>query len=280
MTIATLDQLLDALANNSSRVVVDKSSIANAVAGQLLSLWRATGQPAQGAIPGTTPAVPNNSTTGAIQFTQQTAPATSYLAWLALQSANNAQTIEVHDRIAQMGGLVLNVTTAQTITGLDLDPSALNPPAARLGASDYSDVQWFLEVYTDGGATASNATINVTFGDGTSNNLAVVAVGGTIRAGRMIPLTPLIQAADQGKRIRRINSVTLSASTTVAGNFGFTCTRQRTSLPLILANKTEAGDWAALGLPEVPNDSCLAYVCLTSTTSSGTLRGQGKIAHG
>lgn len=280
MTITTRDELINALANNSSRLVIDKSSLANAVAGQLFSLWRTTGQPAQGAIPGTTPAVPTKATTGAPDFTNQTAPATSYLAWLALQNANNAQTIEVHDRIAHMGGLLLNTTSPQSITGMDLDPSALNPAAARLGASDYSDVQWFLEVYTDGGATASNATINVTYGDGTSGNLNVQAVGGTLRVGRMIPLTPLIPTGDQGKRIRRINSVTLSASTTVAGNFGFTCTRQRTSLPLILANKTESADWAQLGLPEVPNDACLMYVVLTSTTSTGLLRGQGKIAHG
>lgn len=280
MTIATLDQLLDALANNASRLVIDKSSIANAAAGQLLSFWRATGQPAQGAIPGTTPAVPTKATLGAPDFTNQTAPATSYLGWLALQSGNPSQSIEVHDRIAHMGGLVLNVTTAQTITGLDLDAAALNPPAARLGASDYSDVQWFLEVYSDGGATASNATINVTYNDASTGNLNVVAVGGTIRAGRMIPLTPLIPVAQQGRRIRGINSVTLSASTTVAGNFGFTCTRQRTVQPLLLANKTEQGDWAALGLPNIPNDSCLMYVCLTSTSSSGTLRGQGKIIHG
>lgn len=280
MTISTRDQLIDALANNSSRVVVDKASLANAVAGQLVSLWRATGQPAQGAIPGTTPAVPTHATTGAISFAQQTSPATSYLAWLALQCANNAQTFEVHDRIAHMGGLVLNVTTAQTITGLDIAPGGLNPAADRLGDADYSDVQWFLEVYTDGGATASNATINVTYGDASSGNLSAVAVGGTLRAGRMIPLTPLIPGADQGKRIRAINSVTLSASTTAAGNFGFTCTRQRTVATLPLANKTEIADWALLGLPGVPNGSCLQLVCLTSATSTGLLRGQGKIAHG
>lgn len=280
MTITTRDQLIDALANSSSRVVVDKASLANAAAGQLFSLWRATGQPAQGAIPGTTPAVPTKATTGAIGFDNQTAPATSYLAWLALASGNNAMSIEVHDRIAHMGGLVLNVTTAQTITGLDIAPGALNPPAARLGAANYSDVQWFLEVYTDGGATASNATINVTYDDATTGNLNVQAVGGTLRAGRMIPLTPLIPTAQQGKFIRGINSVTLSASTTVAGSFGFTCTRQRTVMTLPIANKTEAADWALLGLPGVPNDSCLQFVALTSTTSTGTLRGQGKIAHG
>ena len=45
------DQLIDALANNSSRIVIDKASIANAAVGQYHSLWRATGQPGQGAIP-------------------------------------------------------------------------------------------------------------------------------------------------------------------------------------------------------------------------------------
>lgn len=276
MTITTLDALIDALANNSSRIVIDKSSLANAVAGQLFSLWRTNGQPAQGAIP-TTAAVPTSATLGAIGFTNQTAPATSYLAWVGgLTAANSAQSFEVHDRIAHLGGLVLNVTTSQTVTGLDL--STLAPPAARLGAADYSDVQWFLEVYTDGGATASNATINVTYDDASTGNLNVVAVGGTLRAGRMIPLAPLIPTA--GRRIRGINSVILSASTTVAGNFGFTCTRQRTAMPCPLANFSNNFDWTALGLPEVPNDSCLQFVCSTSTTSTGTLRGQGKIAHG
>jgi hypothetical protein len=278
MTITTRDQLLNALANNSSRIVVDKGSLANAVAGQLFSLWRATGQPAQGAIPGTTPAVPTSGTAGAITFANQTAPATSYLGWLALASGNNSMSPEVHDRVAHMGGLVLNVTTPQAITGLDL--ATLAPSVDRLGSANFSDVQWFLEVYADGGATASNATINVTYGDNSTGNLTVLAVGGTLRAGRMIPLTPQIPGADQGKFIRAINSVTLSASTTVAGNFGFTCTRQRTVVTLPLASKTEPADWAALGLPEVPNNSCLQFVMLCSTTSTGTLRGQGKIAHG
>lgn len=278
MTITTRDQLINALANNSSRVVVDKASLGNAVVGQLFSLWRATGQPAQAAIPGTTPAVPTSATLGAIGFANQTSPAESYLAWMTLASGNNAMSTEVHDRIAHMGGLVLNVTTPQTITGLDLN--TLAPSADRLGSANFSDVQWFLEVYADGGGTASNATINVTYDDNSSGNLTVVAVGGTLRAGRMIALTPFIPTGSQGKFIRAINSVTLSASTTVAGNFGFTCTRQRTAMNLLVANKTETFDWAQLGLPNVPNDSCLQFVMLTSTTSTGTLRGQGKIAHG
>lgn len=280
MAIATRDQLINALANNNSRLVIDKASIANAVAGQIFSLWRATGQPAQAATPTTTPALPTKATTGAMDFTNQTSPAESYLAWLVLAAANSASSVEVHDRLANHGGLVLNVTTAQNITGLDLSASGLNVPAARLGASNYSDVRWALEVYSDGGATASNATVNVTYSDASTGNLNVIAVGGTLRAGRYIPLTDFIPTAQQGRFIRGINSVTLSASTGTAGSFGFTAARQRTAIGINTANKSEERDWAQLGLPIIPNDSCLFMTMTCGTTSTGALRGQGKIVHG
>lgn len=279
MTITTRDQYLAALANNSSPIVIDKASLPSAVAGQLFSLWRATGQPAQAAIP-TTAALCTNALTGAIPFTQQASPNTSYIGRLSLNSSNNAMSFELYDRIAHMGGLVLNVTTSQPVTGLDLDPAGLNPPADRLGATNYSSGQWFLDVYADGGATASNATINVTYGDGTSGNLTLLAVGGTLRAGRRIALTPLIPVADQGKFIRRINSVILSASTGTAGNFGFTYLRFLTDSDSLVSNKTEKNDWAMLGLPNVPNGACLEIMAVCSTTTTGTLRGNGKIVHG
>jgi hypothetical protein len=277
MSIDTIGAIVSALGNDSSRLIVDKASLANFVAGQVASLWRATGQPAQGAIP-TTGASPTSATTGAMGFTNQTAPRSSYLAWMFLQSGNSAMSPEIHDRLAHSGGGNLTLTTSQTNIAVDLLTLAV--PAARLGAANYSDCQWWLEVYGDGGATASNATINVTYNDGTTGNLNVQAVGGTLRVGRMIPLTPLIPTGDQGKFIRGINSVTLSASTGTAGNFGFTATRLRTALPLPLANKTETGEWAQLGFPEIANDACLQLVMLTSTTSTGTLRGGGKIIHG
>lgn len=273
-----VNQIAAALATNSSRLVIDKASLANAAAGQLFSLWRATGQPGQGAIP-TAAAVPTNALTGALQFDQQTAPVTSYLAWLSLVSGNNAMGWEIHDRIAHQAGLVLNVTTAQS-TNLPIDLQTLAPPAARLGAANYSDLQWFLDVYADGGATAANLTVPVTYDDGSTGNLNVIPVGGTLRAGRRIALTPFIPAAQQGRFIRAINTgVILSASTGTAGNFGFTCTRQRTGARTLLANLPEDYDWARLGASEIPNGSCLEIVAVCSTTSTGTLRGQGKIAH-
>lgn len=270
-------ELLKALGNNSSRLVVDKANIANQTTGGFASLWRATGQPGQGAIP-TTPAVPTSALLGAMRFTNQTDPVKSYIGWLYLNSSNTGTTPEIHDRLAHMGGLVLNVTTLQTITGMNL--ATLSVPADRLGESNYSDVQWWLEVYSDGGATASNATINVTYDDDSTGNLNVVAVGGTLRASRLLPLTPLIPTAKQGKFIKGINSVILSASTGTAGNFGFTATRPRTIVPLDVANKGGTFDWAQLGMPEVPNDACLQLLMCCITTSTGTLRGGGKIAHG
>jgi hypothetical protein len=278
MTISTLDGLVNALGNNSSRFVIDKASISNAVAGQFYSLWRATGQPGQGAIP-TTAAVCNNALTGAINFTQQTDPATSYGAWANANCSNAAVTVEIHDRLAHMGGLNGTLTTAQTVD-LDLNALSADNIVARRGDSNYSDVQWWLEWYTDTGATASNATVNVTYNDASSANLTVVAVGGTLRAGRLISLNGLIPAADSGKYIRDVNTVTLSASTGTAGNFGVTASRPRLTLPLNVANKTEYFDWAALGLPEIKNSACLYPIQLCSTTTTGTVRGGGKIAHG
>lgn len=271
MTISTRDQLLDALGNNSSRIVIDKASLANAVAGQFFSLWTATGMPGAGSAPGAA-ANPTSATTGALGFANQTAPVTSYLAWLALQFGNSASNLEVHDRLAHMGGLSGIVTTAQGALSLVTN----SPGASRLGDANYSDVQWWLEVYTALGATGVNATVAVEYNDASTGNLAAIALGATPRQGRRYPLV----SAVAGKFIRAVTGVTLSATTGTAGNFGITATRPRTSISAPLLNKTETFDWAQLGLPNVPNDSCLELSMLCGTTSTGTVRGSGKIAHG
>ena len=278
MTISTRDQLQDALANNSSRLVVDKASIASLAAGNFASLWRATGQPGQGAIPAAA-AVCDNTLTGAFQFNQQTAPATSYLAWAYFNCGNSAMTVEFHDRLMHMGGLSGIVTTAQTV-GIDISANlATSNLDARKGDANYSDVQWWLEWYTATGATAVTATVNVTYNDNTTGSLSV-ALAATRPASQMIPLNGFIPAAGAGKYIKAVTSVQLSATTGTAGSFGVTATRLRSVCPVNLANKSEIFDWAQLGLPNVPNSACLMMVALTSTTSTGTIRGGGKVAHG
>src|SRR5574343_190927 len=237
MTITTRDQLISALGNNASRLVIDKASLTNAAAGQFFSLWTATGVPGAGAAPGAA-AVPTKATTGAFGFANQTAPATSYIAWLATQAGNSATNLEIHDRLAHMGGLSGTVITSQGALSLVTS----TPGADRLGDANYSDVQWWLEIYT--------------------------ALGATPRQGRLYPLV----SAVAGRFIKAVTGVTLSATTGTAGNFGITATRPRTSLSMLLANKTETFDWAQLGLPAIPNDACLFPLMLCSTSSTGTVR--------
>ena len=279
MTITNADQLINAMGNNSSRIIIDKASTANTSAGNYFSLWTATGQPGNGAVP-TTPAVCSNSLVGSLQFTQQTSPATSYLGLLECISPTALVTLEIHDRLMHDGGLVGNSTASQAVD-LDMDLSlATSNLDARKGDANYSDVQWWLEWYADTGGTASNATINVTYNDTTSGNLTVVAVGGTVRAARMIALNSLIPSASAGKYIMRVNTVTLSASTGTAGNFGITATRYRAAIYLLTANARFTSTWAETGLAEVYNSSCLFPVIITAGTSTGIIRGTGKIVHG
>ena len=174
-----------------------------------------------------------------------------------------------------MGGLSGTVTTAQTV-GIDLSSLlSTSNVAARIGDDNYSDVQWWLEWYTATGSTAVTATIVAVYDDGTTANITTF-IGATRPAGFMQSLNGLIPAAQAGKYIRGITSVTLSATTGTVGNFGITATRPRMTLGAPIANMKFIADWAQLGLPEIKNSACLFPIVLTPTTSSGTVRGGGK----
>jgi len=265
-----LNEIAAGLAAGADRVIVDKASIASQVSGGFSSLWRATGVPTQAAVP-TAFAVCTKALVGAIGFTNQTSPVTSYLAWAYATCANAAQAVEIHDRLGHMGGLSGTVTTAQTV---NVDASNVGITADRRGDSNYSDLQWFLEWYTATGATGVNATCAVTYDDNSTGNI-VVAVPTNTAASRMVQIIPAVA----GKFIKSIQSVTLSATTGSAGNFGITVTRQRTILRTDLSNKGQEFTWAQLGLPEIPNDSCLFIVQVCVTSSTGSVRAGGKIIH-
>ena len=72
-----------------------------------------------------------------------------------------------------MGGLSGTVTTSQGALSLVTN----SPGADRLGDANYSDVQWWLEVYTALGATGVNATVAVEYNDASTGNLAAIALG-------------------------------------------------------------------------------------------------------
>ena len=270
MAITTVDGIANALGGtgaNLARLRIDKNSVTGITALQLASLWRATGLPAIGAAP-TTAVIPTKATLGAMDFVNQTLPARNYTLRSELASSISATTLEVGDRVAHMGALSLNIITSQVTTGMDL--ATLGLVAARLGAANYSDIDWYLECYADGGATASNATINVTYNDATTGDLAVVAVGGTLRAGRRIALNAL--RPDTSKFIKGINSVILSAATGSVGNFGFTAVNKLVGLDFATSGKTEIKAWSEI-MTIVPNDACSDLMIIAAGTGTGTLRG-------
>lgn len=273
----TVDKIANGLGASASRLVIDKASIASQTTGSHASLWRATGQPAQGAVPGAA-AVCNDTTTGGFSIVQQTSPIKTYLAYIEAADSNAAQTLEFHDRLMHMGGLVGNIATVQTVN-LDLDANlATSNLTNRIGESDYSDVLWWMEWYTATGSTAVTATVNVTYSDASSGNLSAISLAATRPASHMVNLNVYRPAAVTAY-IRDINTVTLSATTGAAGSFGFTATRLRGSLFIPIANAKYGANWADIPLSEVPQNACLFNTILCSTTSTGTVRGGGKAIH-
>lgn len=279
MTITTADGLINAMANNATRIIIDKPNFANTSVGNYFSYWRIAGQPGQAVLPTATVECPDNTYVGSINFLDQTSPTTSYLGILELSAPTASTTLEIHDRILQRGGLLGNTTGVQTASA-DLAALTGSNLPARIGDANYSDVQWWLEWYTDTGATASNAQITVTYNDSTTGTLNAVAVGGTVRAGRMISLNNLIPVVDAGKYIASVNTVQLTAGTGAAGNFGITATRYRGSVFTPVANARLTANYINLGLPEIHNGSCLFPVVIANATTIAYLKATGKIIHG
>ena len=284
MTIATVNELENAIDCDFTRYISNKNDpvAGQAVVGGFHSFWRSTGIPtASPIIPNATPVALSNASTGALPFIQQTSPRTSYLASFIAASSVAGVTIEIHDRLVNMGSLSGTLTTTQTITGFDVNSFlATNNIGNRIGDANYSDVQWWLEWYTTTGATNTNYTVNVTYNDGTTGDVVVPLPGGQIRISRMLPLNPLIPVADSGKYIRGVNSVTLTGTTGTTGSFGVTATRYRWSTYVPTVNKLFKKTWMDTGLPEIYNQSCLFPVCIAPATTIGNIRMNGIIAHG
>ena len=260
MALDTMDKLVAMLAAGSNDPIY-KASIANTAAGQFASLWRATGMPTQGAIPGAF-AVCDNNLAGGLALPSLGA-LKGYIARLALMGAT-ANTWLLYDRLGHMGGLSGIVATAQTVN-VDVVTASGNGRCQANG----SDVVWFIEVYTDMGSTAVNATVNYNNQSDAAQNAAAIALGATPRASRLYQIIP-----NGGDTIKKVNTVTLSGTTGTAGSFGVTACSRQCSVGQLVANVASPGNFAAIGAPEFKQSSCLQIVALCTTTATGALIGE------
>ena len=265
MAIDTLDKLVAALQTRQT-LVIYKASISTQGAGGMTSLWRGTGNPGQGAIPGAA-ATCNKSLTGAWKFNNPSSGLYSHLARLTINGTISHNFV-IYDRLAHMGGLNGTTTTAQTVS--------LSIPANRNAVYTDPDLEWFCEIYTDIGTTGVTAT--VTYVDETDNSATFTfTLGGASplnQDSRLFPLTP-----PAGKKIKSITSIT-HATTGTAGSYGFTVAKRLCSVNMGQPNVGMNFDFAALGLPKVPDDACIWFAVWSSSTSSGTIYGDLDMVQG
>lgn len=262
--ITTRDQLIAALAD-SYKCRFYKASIASQTAGILCSFWKATGFPAVGVTP-TTPTYCNSSTTGAFQLPSVTSELL-YIGKIGAALTTAGQLI-LFDRLSHMGGLNGTLVTAQTVN-LDIATPASQ---GRCGV-DGKNVLWCLEFYTATGATAVTATISYTNESDVAGKTTTVALAATRPAGCLLPILP----SGTDIRIKSIQSVTLSATTGTAGNFGVTAITRQLEIPMVAANVGAVLDYAGTCLEQVSPNSCLMFGLLPSTTSTGNLLGSFEI---
>jgi hypothetical protein len=185
---------------------------------------------------------------------------------------NNLQS---EDRLGHMGGLSGTLLTAQTV-GLDLNANlGVSNISQRIGKADFSEVEWYLEWYTATGATITTPTANVTFHDGTTGVVNINNLGGTALPANVAASRRYMLQSTNGKFIRSVASVTLSASTGTAGNFGVTAVRNLATVaqtaPL---NTPYTFDVWNLNAPEIYDNACVTNSMIPNTTSTGVVTGR------
>ncbi len=272
MAFNSLDDLIKGMASRGLRLPLTRGSISGALAGYKMSLWRGTGFPTQGAIPAAA-AICSDATVGALPLAPRTGAEERIISQTALQGAAVGHVYIVEDRLAHMGGLNGTLTTAQTVNVNLHNNLGVSNLAARIGAADYSEVEWFLEWYTATGATVTTPTAQVTYHDGTTGTVNLWALGATalpasVAASRRYEFVPL-----NGKYIRSIESVTLSASTGTAGSFGVTAVKRLCVHEVTSVTTLQVRDWSMLTAPKVADNACVSFSQLCITTTTGAVQG-------
>lgn len=270
MAITTYDGLVAGFASGQS-MLISKASLSNVAAGQYHSLFRATGVPTQPAVPTATVATcitAVTDTAGCINWGMTVATGhTAYIGSLQI-SGSVVCGFFIADRLLHSGGYTSNATTLTAITAADL------PNDRGLDLTNYSDIHWFMETYTDLGATGSNYTF--TYDSPTSSvQTSVVAVPNTCRASRLLEIIPNV-----GHPIVRLKSFRVTTASGTAGSWGITAVKDHGFYPSGTANVGAMYDFAQTGLHDIPSTACLFPYIIASATTTGVVAGMIRVIKG
>lgn len=262
MAITTMDGLIAAMPGQV--LPFYKPAVTTKGAGFWHSLWQAAGTPAAGATPATgAGTVATSATVGAIKFSDPTGGPLTYLSRLMAHSGV-VGSLTLYDRLCHTSGLSGTVATAQTVN-----------TAALTRSTTGENVEAFIEWYTATGASAVNVTANYV------NQLGSTGQVGPSQAFMQSPVAGQMQAiALNGDGCRRIESITLSATTGTAGNFGITLMKRLVTVPMAQANTGVILDAFAAGMAQVSDSACLALMVFCSSTTQGPVFGELGLSQG
>lgn len=209
------------------------------------SLWRWCGVPFAGGVTPTVWANPTRATAGALG---QADPVSVKRLASVCASAPSRGWFTIYDRLAHMAGLDGTSVAVQNVNG------GADGTWSRY-AGDHVGNQIWVEIYDAIGVTARTITASYKNQSGATKTTLphVIGATGNLEGSRIIRL-PLAQD-DTG--VSAVISVTLSASTGTAGNFGVTVARPIATIAMAVGNGSQVSilDGA---LPEIEAGACIA----------------------
>lgn len=267
MAFTSLDSVIAALASgNSEDSFFQKPSITTTT-GRWYSHWTTTGLPSAGSAAGSAAgAACTSSTTGAMKFTAPTGSHTKHGIRFGL-GGPTAGVAMIYDRLVHTSALSGTSTSAQTVSS-----TALTRHTDGLG------VLCAIEVYSALGSTSVTATVSYTDTDDNTGNSGTITIPASALAGEFI--IPMAMASGD-KGVKSVQTVTLSATTGTAGNFGITLYYPIATIGYDASKYTERDLVVQLAsLPTLVSNTCLAVATLATTTSTGIQFGTFGMAEG
>lgn len=255
MAIATLDDYKRALTSGRNVGDMQVRSV-SATTGALTDLWKAM------APVGYTPSSPiaPSSQDSLISIANPGASLQNSIVGFRM-SAFNPGTFVVCDRLSHQGGLSGTVVGAQT-TNLPTDP--------LLRYVDGEGVMIGVTIYTQIGATGTTISASYTNQAGVAGRTTpLVQIGATrFREANRLILLPL-QAGDTG--VQSVESVSLTATTGTAGNFGVTLFRPLYAMAVESLSGVASGGFVTGftggGVARIESDACLFLIGVSASTN-------------
>ena len=246
MTISTVDDIAAALAISQAIRVMKNITACKAIGSQQSS-WLAVGAPPAGATPPAYTAgsgyTASSATVGALPLTNG-----AVQLWLAKLFAVSAiaGTLRIYDRLWACSGMGFAGATYTVTT-----PGSL---PARITDNGLGCELFVENNFAAAGAASGTLTANYV-------DSAAGSVSGIIAAVVSAPVIGQIQQVPMANNlgIKSLTSV-VTNQTWTSGSFGMLIAKQIASVEIPIAGVGRTLDWAALGLPPIPNDACLMII--------------------